>query len=589
MVRYANGSTYHVKPDALEADAQEIARLRKEAEGREREVRRMAARRDDVSASFSAESEELDDVGDFVGKWWGTAAKDERGNMVDTSMEEASVTEDMLRMGRRALQFFRLLPRFPHHRNRYKCTHRGLLMHDDEDARTFVAAFCAACEWYGFVPDERPGTDEQGNEVPGLLREELKHEGVFRYLTSDDFPMPMRDNVEDVYLKSGHVHLFQQSMPEVSDFAQSRRELNGKPLSLAKDGPLSALNLQEDDVLAFADRPLSPLQLGAYVVCVDIGKLQTSGAQDPQDNLLLPFRQEVKCMALDEFDQAKPLLSKLPFGPEWKTDKMPRTNNAKDMMQRLESDLQQSAHDMMQGYAAKMRMLDSRVIANLRKQIEAAKLDRDAISGVQAAQELSRAVSQLDELLAALGEQREKDAQRVMEGTDQLVELANASSVKSGGVRELLRFQCVPCDLHPYPYAPVPLQFPVLTARRVCRRLRRMGGQKAKVHFEFIAAAMVSRTCGADLQRLNPMLEDRASKHELPKACASILLHTIRLCQVNRCIVTGQQLKRDIDRFLLQQLQTQVATLSRQIAEQAVQAQRCGKRPFLKAIICTKT
>jgi hypothetical protein len=37
------------------------------------------------------------------------------------------------------------------------------------------------------------------------------------------------------------------------------------------------------------------------------------------------------------------------------------------------------------------------------------------------------------------------------------------------------------------------------------------------------------------------------------------------------------------------QLQTQVATLSRQIAEQAVQAQRCGKRPFLKAIICTKT
>ena len=50
-------------------------------------------------------------------------------------------------------------------------------------------------------------------------------------------------------------------MPEVSDFAQSRRELNGKPLILAKDGPLSALNLREDDVLAFADRPLSPLQL----------------------------------------------------------------------------------------------------------------------------------------------------------------------------------------------------------------------------------------------------------------------------------------------------------------------------------------
>jgi hypothetical protein len=389
----------------------------------------------------------LDDVGDFVGKWWGAAAKDERGNMVDTSMEAAPVTEDMLRMGRRALLFFRLLPRFPHHRNRYKCTHRGLLMDDDEDARTFVAAFCAVCEWYGFVPDERPGTDEQGNEVPGLLREELRHEGVFRYLTSDDFPMPMRDNVEDVYLKSGHVRLFQQSMPEVSDFAQSRRELNGKPLSLAKDGPLSALNLQEDDVLAFADRPLSPLQLGAYVVCVDIGKLQAPDAQDDQqDNLLLPFRQEVKCMALDEFDRATPLLSKLPFGPEWKTDKMPRTNNANDMMQRLESDLQHSAHDMMQGYAANMRMLDSRVIANLRKQIEAARLDRDAISGVQAAQELSRAVSQLDELLAALGEQREKDAQRVMEGTGQLVELANASSVKSGGERELLQFQCVPRD-----------------------------------------------------------------------------------------------------------------------------------------------
>lgn len=224
---------------------------------------------------------------------------------------------------------------------------------------------------------------------------------------------------------------------------------------------MSALNLQEDDVLAFADRPLSPLQLGAYVVCVDIGKLQTSGAQA---DLLLPFRQEVKCMALDEFDQAEPLLSKLPFAPEWKTDKMPRTNNAKDMMQRLESDLQQSAHDMMQGYAANLRMLDSRVIANLRKQIEAARLDRDAISGVQAAQELSRAVSQLDKLLVALSEQREKDARRVMEGTGQLVELANSSSVKSGGERELLQFQCVPRKHHPWPRTPARPRFPTLTA-----------------------------------------------------------------------------------------------------------------------------
>lgn len=222
--------------------------------------------------------------------------------------------------------------------------------------------------------------------------------------------------------------------------------------------------------------------------------------------------------------------SQLPFVPEWKHSKVPPTTNARDMMQRLENDLSQSAAEMMQGYAANMRMLDSTLIARLRAQIRSARFDKDAIEGIEAAESLSIAVNELDALLSSLGQQRTEDAERVIVGTSRLVELANASSIKRGGVRELLRFQ-----------------------------LRRMGGQKAKAHFEYIAAAMISRSCGDHLKRLNPMLNDVAAHHELPKACATILLHTIRLCQVNRAIVTGNQLKKDIEKFLLQLMRTQAA------------------------------
>lgn len=194
---------------------------------------------------------QVDDVGETVGKWWGAAARDERGNVIDTSMEEGPVTDEMERMGRRAQQLFRLLPRFPHHRNRYHCTHRGLLMEEHEDARVFVAALCAVCEWYGYLPDEPLQTNEEGEEVRGPLREELQNSSVFAYLASDDCPPAQRNNNEDVFLKAGSLWLFQNSMPEISDFAQNRRELNGHALSLAQNGEVCAACIL-GDALTFA-------------------------------------------------------------------------------------------------------------------------------------------------------------------------------------------------------------------------------------------------------------------------------------------------------------------------------------------------
>ena len=46
------------------------------------------------------------------------------------------------------------------------------------------------------------------------------------------------------------------------------------------------------------------------------------------------------------------------------------------------------------------------------------------------------------------------------------------------------------------------------------------------------ACASVGMTEQNYLQALNPHLDQYAASHELPRACASILLHTIRLCQV---------------------------------------------------------
>ena len=159
-----------------------------------------------------------------------------------------------------------------------------------------------------------------------------------------------------------------------------------------------------------------------------------------------------------------------------------------------------------------MKLLDSTMLKELRDQTNRV-ADKDACherDGITATNGLPTSLEELDALIDCLQKQRTKDAERVVEGSRRVVELANSSSLlgaaggaRKTGRRELLVFQ-----------------------------LKRAAGQRARLHFEYIAAAMLSRRCAADLQALNPHLDQYAASHELPRACASILLHTIRLCQV---------------------------------------------------------
>ena len=88
-------------------------------------------------------------------------------------------------------------------------------------------------------------------------------------------------------LKPVHARLFNLCMPELTDFAQSRRVLNSDPLQLAGGGggghgslaaAAETLRLSELDVTGFADRPLSAtptreLELERFVKCLDVTEL----------------------------------------------------------------------------------------------------------------------------------------------------------------------------------------------------------------------------------------------------------------------------------------------------------------------------
>ena len=157
-------------------------------------------------------------------------------------------------------------------------------------------------------------------------------------------------------------------------------------------------------------------------------------------------------------------------------------------------------------------------------------VDATAIERIHATRQMPEMLTKLSTLIRVLEEQRDCDTRDVVDGTRVVVDLANSSSLRGHGDREQLQFQ-----------------------------LRRMGGQRAPLHFEYIAASVLSSLGSHDLQRLNPLLDKAAARHELPKACASILLRTIRLCQTNRAIVSANALKKDMTSLLTQQLRTQVA------------------------------
>ena len=178
--------------------------------------------------------------------------------------------------------------------------------------------------------------------------------------------------------------------------------------------------------------------------------------------------------------------------------------NAKEMIRRLQEDLVTSADELSRGFVASMKMLHSGFFAQLRSEIEDESIvDACAVDRISATHDMPSMLFRLDELISVLQAQRERDTSDVVDGTKYVVELANSSSLHEKGERERLQFQ-----------------------------LRRTGGQRCPLHFEYIAAAVLSSRCAADLQRLNPLLDRSAASHELPKACASILLKTIRLCQV---------------------------------------------------------
>ena len=109
-----------------------------------------ALRQQSTAATTDAGLEDIDDDDgesdeepDFSNCWWGAAQDDEvaGGGAIDTS-------EAAQEKGRRAQELFRMLPRFPYHNNREKCTQKGLLIGSDNDATAFVMGLTMAIEWY---------------------------------------------------------------------------------------------------------------------------------------------------------------------------------------------------------------------------------------------------------------------------------------------------------------------------------------------------------------------------------------------------------------------------------------------------------
>ena len=527
----------------------------------------------------SDEEDEQDEIG--ISSWWGKM--DMTGADV---VEGASV--DVEKKGDRAQKTMRLLPRFPFHTNEYTCTHGGLLLGDKGPADQFVQALVLALQWYAYEDGEK-----------------LEHRADFRYLAGDRMPAPLRENLESVFLKPTHVRLFNMCMPDITDFAQSRRELNDESFDLRINthpghdsaNSSSGLALDEEQVRAFASRPLDHLHvlrskdgaaekqmtLSDFVSCsrltrrgkwrkadegqkVDQHRLEltppskqasaactiahvdeavggeirlSSGAifvnplqVELQEEEALPYTEDVKCIEVDQIIEGG-LHDRLPISDVFFRRGAANTFNARKIVERLQHDLRTSAESLSEGFVASMKLLQGETMQQLRREThDESVTDANAVEKIQATKKMASMLGELNQLLGLLEQEREEDTKKVIDGTATLVELANSSSIKSKkfGTRERLQFQ-----------------------------LKRLGGQRAPLHFEFIAASMMSSECAADLQRLNPLLDHVAASHELPKACASILLNTIRLCQTNRAIVHATSLQKDINSLLLQQLRTQVA------------------------------
>ena len=145
----------------------------------------------------------------------------------------------------------------------------------------------------------------------------------------------MRDNLEDVFLKPVHVRLFSLCMPDISDFAQTRRELNDDPLSLCLSssscGFQQALALDADQVRAFADRPLDldytlpeakhngedatseVVTLAHFVRCARLNRAaEGSPLVEEHEQPMLPHGEDVKCIDTGPILEGK-MHAKLPF------------------------------------------------------------------------------------------------------------------------------------------------------------------------------------------------------------------------------------------------------------------------------------
>ena len=551
----------------------------------------------DRQASFGVdEYNDMDDDGEpeqvTTTSWWGMVS-----SAGADSIEIASI--EVEKKGDLAQKAMKLLPRFPYHENQYHCTHRGLLLNDAQGSG-FVAGLAMVCEWFAY-----------GDAAPPL-----ENRADFRYLAGDSMPAPQRENLESVFLKPAHVRLFNLCMPDITDFAQSMRELNDEKFELsgASMQGTAGLMLDEEQVRAFASRPLDhvhvltkhdaatgevhevPHTISDFVQCNKLVKTFTKAhegqeavwrdgklslLQDLEDDAprqafegvrgkivaveeahdgkvtlspamgdlkvvdnphsvtlapvdMLPYSEDVKCVEVEQILEGG-VHAKLPIQDVFFRRGAANTFNARKIVERLQHDLGSSAENMSVGFVASMKLLDSAAMMLLRKQTSDLKVtDENAVEKITGTKHFPEMLTQLQQLLTLLEVERKLDTQNVVDGTSKLVELANSSSIKSKGARERLQFQ-----------------------------LKRLGGQRAPLHFEFIAAAMLSSKCSADLQRLNPLLDHNAASHELPKACASILLNTIRLCQTNRAIVHANSLQKDIGTLLKQQLRTQVAADTR--------------------------
>lgn len=112
--------------------------------------------------------------------------------------------------------------------------------------------------------------------------------------------------------------------------------------------------------------------------------------------------------------------------------------------------------------------------------------------------------------------------------------------------------------------------------------ISRFAGQEPKLWFEFMVASLLSSTSERDLRMLNPYLSESNARHVFDLT-VDVILHTIRLGQIRRCIASARGLIALLERTTHEVIRSNPAILQAlELKADEVANNLATKRYFVK-------